>query len=119
MKNALKGVFWSGLVFPGLGQIVLKHYQRGVVILLTVLICMSIVVVKTVQDALTLMEKIESEGAAIDMSTLSSAAAQASATSESLLFTLVFWLLILCWVIGVVDAYRIGKRKDLEQGLPD
>ena len=35
MNNALKGAFLSGLIFPGLGQVVQKHYKRGVLIMLT------------------------------------------------------------------------------------
>jgi hypothetical protein len=116
MNNSLKGVFLSGLIFPGLGQVVLKHYKRGAVIMLTVLVSLSIVVVKAVQHALAILEKIESEGGAISMSTISDAATQASTTSGSLTFNLALLLVILCWIIGVVDAYRIGKKKDIEEG---
>ena len=111
MNNSLKGAFLSGLIFPGLGQIVLKHYKRGVVIMLTALAGMSVVVAKTVQHALTILEKIESEGGAISMGTISNAATQASTTSGNLIFNLTLLLVILCWIIGVVDAYRIGKKK--------
>ena len=116
MNNSLKAAFLSGLIFPGLGQIVLKHYKRGAVIMLTVLVSLSVVVAKAVQHALAILEKIESEGGAISMSTISNAATQASATSGSLTFNLVLLLVTLCWIIGVVDAYRIGKKKDIEEG---
>jgi len=116
MNNSLKGAFLSGLIFPGLGQVVLKHYKRGAVIMLTVLVSLSVVVVKAVQHALAILEKIESEGGAISMSTISNAATQAATTSGSLTFNLVLLLVMLCWIIGVVDAYRIGKKKDIEEG---
>ncbi len=116
MKNSLKGAFLSGLIFPGLGQISLKHYKRGIVIMLTVLVSMSVFIVKAVQHALDILEKIESQGGAINMSTISNVATQASATSGNLTFNLVLLLVIICWIIGVVDAYRIGKIKDIEEG---
>ncbi len=116
MKNSLKGAFWSGLIFPGLGQVVLKHYKRGAVIMLMVLVGMSIVVVKAVHSALAILENIESEVGAISMSSISNAATQASTTSGSLTFNLVLLLTILCWIFGVVDAYRIGKEQDIEEG---
>ncbi len=116
MTNSLKAAFLSGLIFPGLGQIVLKHYKRGAVIMLTVLVSLSVVVAKAVQHALAILEKVESEGGAISMSTISNAATQASTTSGSLTFNLVLLLVTLCWIIGVVDAYRIGKKKDIEEG---
>jgi hypothetical protein len=116
MNNSLKGAFLSGLIFPGLGQVVLKHYKQGAVIMLTVLVSLSVIVVKAVQHALAILEKIESAGGAISMSTISNAATQASTTSGSLTFNLLLLLVILCWIIGVVDAYRIGKKKDIEEG---
>ena len=84
--------------------------------MLTVLVSLSIIVAKAVQHALAILEKIESEGGAISISTISNAATQASATSGSLTFNLVLLLVTLCWIIGVVDAYRIGKKKDIEEG---
>ncbi len=116
MKNSIKGAFWSGLIFPGLGQVVLKHYKRGAVIMLLVLVSMSVIVVKAVYSALAILEKLESEGGAISMSSISNAATQASTISGSLTFNLVLLLTILCWIFAVVDAYRIGKEQDIEEG---
>jgi hypothetical protein len=115
MKNSLKGSLLSGLVFPGLGQVILKHYKRGISLMLTVSAGLLVIIVKAVQQAVTILEKIESGGGAIDMSTVSKAATQASTTSDSLIFNLVLLLIIFCWIFSVVDAYRIGKKKDLEE----
>ncbi|MBW2681610.1 MAG: hypothetical protein JRD01_12850 [Deltaproteobacteria bacterium] len=115
MNNSQKGVFWSGLVFPGLGQIFLKHYKRGAVIMMTVLVGMSVIVVEAVKKAFIILEKIESEGGAVDMNTILDAALQASTNSDSLIFSFAVLLIIFCWIIGVVDAFRIGKKKDLEE----
>lgn len=74
MNNSLKGALLSGLIFPGLGQVVLKRYKRGALIILAVLVCLSVVVVKAVQNALSILEKIESAGGAISMSAILDAA---------------------------------------------
>ena len=115
MNNSLKGAFLSGLVFPGLGQVVLKHYKRGAVIMLTVLVSLSVIIIEAVQKAFTILEKIELDGGTIDMNTISNAATHASTTSDSLIFSFALLLIIFCWIIGVVDAFRIGKKKDIEQ----
>jgi hypothetical protein len=117
MKNSLKGALWSGLVFPGLGQVVLKHYKRGFALMLTVLICLVAVVVKASQQAVAIIERIQSEGGVIDMSTISNAATQASSASASLIINLLLLLIMVCWIIGVVDAYRIGREKDMAERL--
>ena len=118
MNNALKGALLSGLIFPGLGQVALKHYKRGAVIMLTVIVSMAVVAVKAVQHALAILEKIELEGGIISMDTILNAATQASADSGSLTFNLLFLLITVCWIIGTVDAYRIGKKEDIKQRSP-
>jgi len=118
MSNALKGALLSGLVLPGLGQIVFKQYRRGIVIMLAVFTCLSVIVVKTVQQALDILEKIELQGAAIDMTAISNAATRESVHSGGVMLNLFLLFLLVCWVAGTIDAYRIGKRKDLERGSP-
>ena len=59
MNNALKGALFSGLVFPGLGQIMLKHYKRGAVLTLAITAALLAILIKTVQQAVTILEKIE------------------------------------------------------------
>jgi hypothetical protein len=115
MKNAIKGAVFSGLVFPGLGQVVLRHYKRGIALALAVVLSLLVVVVKALRQAFAILEKIEAEGRVIDMSTISSAAAQASTASEDLVYNLVLLLIILLWIVGIVDAYRLGRKKDIEE----
>ena len=121
MNNSLKGALLSGLVFPGLGQIILKHYQRGIALMVTVLVSLLVIVVKAIQQAFIILEKIELEGGPIDMSTISKAATQASTTSDNFIFNFVTTLIIICWILGVVDAYRIGKKmtkKNIQHYIP-
>jgi hypothetical protein len=113
MSNSLKGALLSGLILPGLGQVFLKHYIRGAALILAALVCLSSMVVKTMENALAIHEKLGLKGGAISMSDISKAAAQASSTSDSLNFNFLALLLMLCWIIGVVDAYRIGKKMDM------
>ena len=117
MNNAVKGALLSGLVLPGLGQIVLRQYRRGIVIMLAVFTSLSVIVVTTVQQALDILEKIELQGEAIDMTAISNAAARESVQSGGVTLNLFMLLLIVCWVAGTIDAYRIGKRKDRERGV--
>jgi uncharacterized membrane protein len=114
VKQSLKGALISGLVFPGLGQVILKRHKRGIALMLAVLVCLLVIVVIAVRRAFTILEKIESQGGTLDMNTISNAAAQASTASGSFLVNLFLLAILSCWIIAIVDAYRIGKRKDLE-----
>jgi hypothetical protein len=114
MKNSMKGALLSGLVFPGLGQIALKHYWRGFTLVLAVMAGLYIMIVTAVQQAYAILDTIEAEGGMPDSDTISQAAAQAVAASDSPMITVVSVLIIVCWIVGIIDAYRIGKQKDLE-----
>ncbi len=110
MTQSIKGALLSGLVFPGLGQVVLKYYKRGIALIITVSIGLVVISVTAIQKALAILEKVELEGGAIDMSTITKAASQASDTSSSFIMDLIGLLLVCCWVFGIIDAYRIGKK---------
>jgi hypothetical protein len=115
MRNAVKGALLSGLVFPGLGQLVLKNYRRGVALVLVSSASLSLIVLKAWQQASLILEKIESGDRVLDPGTISQVAKGTTAQSDQLIFSLAPLIFILCWVIGMVDAYRIGKKKDLER----
>jgi len=112
VKNAVKGVLLSGLVLPGLGQIVLKSYKRGATLILVVLGAIGAIVIRAAGQALAILEKIESEGGPVDEETITQAVNQAASSGDQLLYTLSFLLIAICWVIGMVDAYLTGIKAD-------
>jgi hypothetical protein len=115
MSNALKGAALSGLVFPGLGQIMLKYYKRGMVLLTAVLASLAVMLVEAVERALAVLDKLVLEGATIDIQAISRAAVQVTRASGDFTFNLALAVLVLCWLLGTVDAYRIGRKIDGEE----
>ncbi len=105
----------SGLVFPGYGQFIIKHYIRGIVLMLTCLTGLVVIGVKVRQQIFIVLEKIEYVDGAIDMSEIINAVNQAGTTSGDVIYRLASCLLLLCWIIGIIDAYRIGRRIDMEE----
>jgi cbb3-type cytochrome oxidase subunit 3 len=116
MNNALKGALFSGLLFPGYGQITLNIInKRGIVLMFTVFAIMIAMVSEAVHYAFIILEKIESEGGATDIQSITDAASQATSNSEHLIYNLGLFLIGICWIFGIADAYRLEKRKDLEE----
>jgi TM2 domain-containing membrane protein YozV len=112
MNNAIRAVLLSGLVLPGLGQVVLKRYARGIFLMGMTLIFTGVIVVKAVQQALRVLNQIPLDGSPIDMGDIYRAVSQASTASDSRLMYLSLFLLIFCWIYGVVDGYLLGKKMD-------
>ena len=115
MKKSVKAALLSGLVFPGVGQIVLKYYTRGIALILAVIVSLIIIIIKAEQIALGVLQKIESEGGVIDTQTISDAANRAVTASDSLIIKSAFFFIVICWVIGIIDAYMAGKKMDKQE----
>ncbi|MBU0909026.1 MAG: hypothetical protein KKA54_12535 [Proteobacteria bacterium] len=115
MKNSLKGALLSGLVLPGLGQVFFRHYMRGIALMLVICASLSVMTALIVAKALPIFEKIEADGGEIDISMINTAVNQAATTSDSLLFNGLMLLVLICWILAVVDAYRIGRKMDQSQ----
>ena len=115
MRKPLKGALLSGLVFPGYGQFVMKHYIRGIVLMLTCLTGLVVIGVKVRQQIFIVLEKIEYVDGAIDMNEIINAVNLAGTASGDVIYRFASLLLLFCWIIGIIDAYRIGWRKDLEE----
>jgi len=113
MKNATKGALFSALLFPGLGQIILKRYVRGSVIAVTVLAAVSLFIVKAVKTALTIVDRLDLESGSVSMNDINDAAIQATAVSANLLLNITLVVILLCWIFSTIDAYRIGRKMDL------
>ena len=111
MTRAIKAVLLSALVFPGVGQIYLKRYRRGLIMIAVALLASVVMLVKAVAAALETMSAMPQTGRPIDPQVIADLAAASTgdvlAGSRALLV-----LLAVCWVISVGDAYRLGKRAE-------
>ncbi|MFV1997984.1 MAG: hypothetical protein ACC641_08215 [Acidiferrobacterales bacterium] len=112
MRQSLKGALLSGLVLPGLGQVVLGAKKRGGLLILAAVVSFSVIVVSATQKALRILEILADEGKPLDIQTIGEAATRASTTPGTVLFNVFFLLLVVCWLFSIVDAYRIGARQD-------
>jgi len=112
MKKSIKGALLSGLVFPGVGQIILQYYTRGIALILMVIASLIVIIVKAEQIASGILSKIQTEGGVIDTQIISEAANRAVTASDSLIIKTAFFLIVICWIISIIDAYRIGKKMD-------
>ena len=112
MNRTTNAVLLSALVLPGAGHLYLKHFSRGIVLIAISLACLWIFVDRTMQQASTVLERLESEGGALDAGRLSDLVTQTSNSSGSTVVTLATLVLAGCWVLGIADAYRLGKASD-------
>lgn len=110
MSKSIKAALWSGLVFPGAGHLYLKRYGRGVVLIAVSAICLVIIASKAAAQVMAVLGQIEAEGGMIDPSRVSELASRATVAADTPALSTAIMVLIVCWVLGLVDAYRLGRR---------
>ena len=114
MSRTTNAVLLSALVLPGAGQVYLKHYRRGIALIVVSLACLWVFVDSAMQQASAVLEKLESDGGVVDAGQLSDLANQAASGSGSTVATVATFVLAGCWLVGIVDAYRLGKNESLK-----
>ncbi|MDH4054311.1 MAG: hypothetical protein OEV58_02865 [Gammaproteobacteria bacterium] len=112
MKKSTKAALLSSLIFPGIGHLALKSYLRGLGLMSLSLIAFAYVVNVAYQRATLIVDRMYSGDIALDTGAIAAAAADAGVGTDNLAEK--FFLLVLagCWVIGIVDSYRLGAAQD-------
>ena len=109
MNKATKAALLSALLFPGLGQMYLKRYVRGLIPMVLILAGLGLWIVDATVRALREIDKMQIQGGLIDPNVVASRAAAASASGEWY-SPLLLPLIVVCWLLSVIDAYMLGKR---------
>lgn len=111
MSRSTTAVLLSALVLPGAGHLYLKHYPRGIALIAISLACLWIFMDRAMQQASIVLDQVASEVGAVDVGQLSDLVTQTSNGPGSLVVTVASLVLAGCWVIGIVDAYRIARNQ--------
>ena len=112
MKRSSKAVLLSGLIFPGIGHIVLKQYLRGSVLMLIALVALSVIVIRIFQQALTIVDRINSGDIPVDTGAIAEMVSNSTSGADSLIESIAVVIFVACWLIGIIDSYRLGVAQE-------
>jgi len=110
MKIHTKAALLSALAFPGVGQIHLGRYGRGIAIVVLTLGAIGIFVGVAVVQALSVLETLQHQHGTIDLQTITQEASRAVSPSSSAAVLLCVTFLIAIWLFSIIDAYITGQR---------
>ena len=112
MKKSSKAALLSGLIFPGIGHLVLKQYLRGSVLLLLALVAFSVIVTRVFQRALTIVDRINSGEIPVETAAIAEMVSNSTSGADSLVETTAMIVLVTCWLVGIIDSYRLGALQE-------
>jgi hypothetical protein len=111
MKTAIKAALLSALVFPGVGQMYLKRYVRGLIPMVLTLTGMGVMIVQATVRALQELEKMQIQSGLVDLKAVANRAAASSASGDWY-SPLIVPMIVVCWLFSVIDSYMLGKGKE-------
>ena len=112
MKRSSKAALLSGLIFPGIGHIVLKQYLRASVLMLFALVALSVIVTRIYQRALTIVDRINSGDIPVDTGAIAEMVSNSTSGADSFVENIAVVVLAACWLIGIIDSYRLGVAQE-------
>ena len=112
MTKSTKVALLSGLIFPGIGHMVLKRYLRGSVLILSALVALSVIVTKVFQRALTIVDRIESGDIPLETGAIAEVVSNSTGGADNFTESIAVIVLAACWLIGIIDSYRLGVTQE-------
>lgn len=106
MKNSIRGALWSALIFPGSGQIVLNHRKRGLTFALISITGVVTAIITVVRGTWAGLEQQALLGADISLSAMGIVAVDSLSAAKNFVLPPMF----LCWLLSVIDAWRLGRE---------
>jgi hypothetical protein len=112
MKISVKAALLSALAFPGCGHLILKRYVTAIVLVGISMVCIYLILNTTMQIAEDIVAKIQNGEIPLDANQIESAMTKAEQSNGHWWADLTTYVLGICWLIGIVDSYRVGQQQE-------
>lgn len=109
MNKPVKAALLSALVFPGAGHFFLKKYIPGGILAGTAGVALYVLVSRAVARAVQITDKIQRGEVELDVASIAELVSNHPAGPEGQLLSIATTALLISWVIGIVDSYRVGR----------
>ena len=114
MKKSTTAALISALVFPGSGHYYLKKHVFGTILIVTACISLYIIIIQAIERTLLISEKLQRGEMLFDIETILNLAMQHPTGTDVQLLNIATTALIIAWLIGIIDSFRVGRVQDKE-----
>lgn len=114
MKPWLKGALLSGLVFPGLGQVVLRRRKTGMGFVLVTVAGIIGLIYGIVQQMQLVLARLtpELEQGTLTMGRIFEEAHRLTESGTMTVTGISIWVIVVCWLAAIVHAIRQGIKME-------
>jgi len=119
MKQSSKAALLSAFICPGAGHVYLKKYIPGAVIIGVAAYALYILLSIAVSSALEISDKLVSGQITPDIMVIRELVSQQQTEAEQQQASIATTALLIVWIIGILDSYRLGRARDQIQAKKD
>ncbi len=112
MTKSTKAALLSALVFPGVGHFFLKKYISATVLAGAAVGGIYYLLMIMVERAVQITAKIQTGEIPLNVAGITELVSKQSTGAEAQLQNIATAIFIICWLIGIVDSYRVGRAQD-------
>jgi TM2 domain-containing membrane protein YozV len=119
MNIASKAALFNALLFPGWGQIYLKKYKKGILIIIATIAGISSILWSVVQTTINILKIAPFKKGTVTFSAVIQLAINAIKVLNLFYLYLILFFMILLWVFSIIDAYTSGKKEMARTSVPE
>ena len=80
--------------------------------MLSALVALSVIVTRVIQRALTIIDRINSGDISLETDAIAEMVSNSTSGADSLVENTALIVLGACWLIGIIDSYRLGAAQE-------
>ena len=111
MNKATKAALYSALLFPGCGQMYLKHHARGMIFALSVLAGTFLLAWIVISAGAAIIHSAPFKKGTVQIVDVISVVVKSFQSIDLKIFLLMVILLLILWVLSIWDAYLLGTKQ--------
>jgi TM2 domain-containing membrane protein YozV len=111
MDKSIKAVLLSAFLFPGAGHFYLKKMISGFVLAAAASASVYYLISVAIEKTMLIVDKIQNGEVQLDVVTITELVAAQTSVAEVRAQNIATAVLVISWVVGMLDSYRVGVVK--------
>jgi TM2 domain-containing membrane protein YozV len=111
MNLAIKGALFNALIFPGWGQLYLKKYKKGILIIIAISAGVISILWSVAQATINILKIAPFKKGTITSIAVVQLAIDAVKALNLFYLSWILFFMILLWILSIIDAYMTGKKE--------
>jgi uncharacterized membrane protein len=111
MKTATKAVLFNALLFPGWGQVYLKQYKKGVLIISAVIAAILSIFYSVIQTTRDILKITPFKKGTVTLKAVVQLAIDSIKALNCFHLSLILFFMLLLWIFSIIDAYQSEEKE--------